>query len=101
MYNEFNDTTKLEVEIIDLYEKVKKDEYKIKRIEKRINLKRSKLSMLEKDSREYLKMEKSIETDRMKIKDIRSDLRYNNKKLDSKENELARKNFLNNDVDFI
>lgn len=101
MCNEFNDTTELEVEVIDLYEKVKKDESKIKRIEKRINLKRSKLSMLEKDSKEYLKMEKSIETDRMKIKDIRADLRYNNKKLDNKENELARKNFLNDDIDFI
>ena len=101
MCNEFNDTTELEVEVIDLYEKVKKDESKIKRIEKRINLKRNKLSMLEKDNKEYLKMEKSIETDRMKIKDIRVDLRYNNKKLDSKENELARKNFLNNDIDFI
>ena len=101
MYNEFNDTTELEVEIVDLYEKVKKDESKIKRIEKRINLKRSKLSMLEKDSKEYLKLEKSIEIDRIKIKDIRADLRYNNKKLDSKENELARKNFLNDGIDFI
>ena len=98
---EFNDTTELEVEIVDLYEKVKKDESKIKRIEKRINLKRSKLSILEKDSKEYLKLKKSIEIDRMKIKDIRADLRYNNKKLDSKENELARKNFLNDGIDFI
>lgn len=98
---EFNDTTELEVEIVDLYEKVKKDESKIKRIEKRINLKRSKLSMLEKDSKEYLKLEKSIEIDRIKIKDIRAGLRYSNKKLDSKENELARKNFLNDGIDFI
>lgn len=98
---EFNDTTELEVEIVDLYEKVKKDESKIKRIEKRINLKRSKLSILEKDSKEYLKLEKSIEIDRMRIKDIRADLRYNNKKLDSKENELVRKNFLNDGIDFI
>lgn len=100
MYNEFNDTTELKVEIVDLYEKVKKDESKIKRIEKRMNLKRGKLSMLEKDSKEYLKLEKSIESDRMKIGDIRFDLKYNNKKLDRYEEELARKNFLNQIDDF-
>lgn len=52
------------------------------------------------DSKEYIKLNKSIENAKIKIKDINHDIKYNNKKIDSYEDELARKNFLNT-IDFI
>lgn len=94
------DINDLEISIAILYEKVKKDRVKVKRIHKRIRDKKEKLSLMQIDSKEYIKLNKSIENDKLKIKDINHDIKYNNKKIDSYEDELARKNFLNT-IDFI
>lgn len=95
-----DDINDLEISIATLFEKVKKDRTRVKRIHKRIRDKKEKLSLIEVNSKEYIKLNASIENDSLKIKDINYDIKYNNKKIDSYENELARKKFLNT-VDFI